>query len=85
MDYTLLIVLIFFGLVLFAWSYEKEWMQNKDKFDGIVQKTINKSKKKNEEANLDKKLDRLQKLGQLLKDGVITKEEFEEQKKKIEL
>ena len=52
-------------------------------------KTVNKPidiiQKKNADNDLDKKLERLQKLGQLLKEGVITKEEFEKQKKKIEL
>jgi hypothetical protein len=54
-----------------------------------IMKTVNKPidiiQKKNADNDLDKKLERLQKLGQLLKEGVITKEEFEKQKKKIEL
>ena len=50
-----------------------------------LKKPIDIVQKKTADNDLDKKLDRLQKLGQLLNDGVITKEEFEEQKKKIEL
>ena len=41
--------------------------------------------KKTADNDLDKKLERLQKLGQLYKEGIITKDEFDEQKKKIKL
>ena len=43
------------------------------------------SEKKLKVDEFDRNLIRLQKLGQLLKDGVITKEEFDEQREKIEL
>ena len=51
----------------------------------ILKKPIDVVQKKTSDNDLDKKLERLQKLGQLLKDGVITKEEFEKQKNKIKL
>ena len=56
-----------------------------EKIIKTLKKPIDVVQKKTADTHLDKKLDRLQKLGQLLKEGVITKEEFEEQKKKIEL
>ena len=50
-----------------------------------LKKPIDVVQKKTADNDLDKKLDRLQKLGQLYKDGLITKDEFDEQKKKIKL
>lgn len=56
-----------------------------NKIKKTLKKPIEIVQKKTADNDLDKKLERLQKLGQLLKDGVITKEKFEEQKKKIQL
>ena len=55
------------------------------KFNKSVKKPIDVIQKKTADNDLDKKLERLQKLGQLYKDGIITKDEFDEQKKKIKL
>ena len=55
------------------------------KFNKSVKKPIDVIQKKTADNDFDKKLDRLQKLGQLYKDGLITKDEFDEQKKKIKL
>ena len=55
------------------------------KFNKSVKKPIDEKKKKTADNDLDKKLERLQKLGQLYKEGIITKDEFDEQKKKIKL
>ena len=84
MEYFTLVVIIGSMLVvgLFIEFVIKDIYKSVTKRIGKIE---NSNKTKKEEANLDKKLERLQKLGQLLKDGVITKEEFEEQKKKIEL
>ena len=55
------------------------------KFNKSVKKPIDVIQKKTADNDLDKKLERLQKLGQLYKEGIITKDEFDEQKKKIKL
>ena len=48
-----------------------------NKIKKTLKKPIEIVQKKTADNDLDKKLERLQKLGQLLKDGVITKEKFE--------
>lgn len=71
-------VIAIFFLIVSILLFEKDMRKKLKKPIDIIQK-------KNADNDLDKKLERLQKLGQLLKDGVITKEEFEEQKNKIKL
>lgn len=84
MEYLTIIAVIgsLFVVGLFIQFVIKGIYNDVTKRIGKIEKS---NKTKNDEANLDKKLERLQKLGELLKDGVITKEEFDEQKKKIEL
>jgi competence protein ComGC len=61
----------------------------KEKRDALKQKKQKQAQEQAQEqadtARFDKNLQRLEKLGKLYKDGIITKEEFEDKRKKYKL
>ena len=81
--------IIFFGLVIpILWFVL--YLGGNAIMNGISAKNANKENEKNEDEKIDnpvvdeKKLsDEIEKLDQLLKDGVLTQEEFEKAKKKL--
>ena len=78
---TFLVILFFIGVV-----YAIDAIPSGLKKASKIKEQKDKIRKKSNELNeFDKNIERLKKLGELYKDGIITKEEFEEKRNKFNL
>lgn len=78
----LLAMFIIFLIIISSDKLREDW---KEKRDTLKQKKQKKAQEQADTAKFDKNLQRLEKLGKLYKDGIITKEEFEDKRKKYKL